>query len=94
MAMTPEVKKCDVTQCFYNAENLCHADAITVGDAECPMCDTFISNNQHAQPANQGRVGACHEADCAHNKMLSCQSPGIEVGWHMNHADCMTYEPQ
>lgn len=92
--MTPEIKKCTVNQCFYNANDLCHADAITVGDSTCARCDTFISNNQHAQPAPKGHVGACHEADCEYNQQLMCHANGIDVGMHMGHADCMTYEPR
>jgi hypothetical protein len=90
MAM-PEVKKCTVAQCFYNEENLCHAPAIQVG-SPCPMCDTFINVNKHAEPASMGRVGACHQADCEYNQVLTCNAPGIEVGWHGAHADCFTYE--
>lgn len=95
MAMTPEVRKCTVIQCFYNEnDNICHASAILVGDSQCPMCDTFINNDQHGAPADNAKVGACHEADCEHNRMLSCNALGIEVGWHANHADCMTFVPR
>jgi hypothetical protein len=82
--MAPEVQKCTVVQCFYNEnDNICHASAIQVGESDCPMCDTFVSNDQHAAPADQAMVGACREAQCEYNKMLSCSAPGIEVGWQV-----------
>lgn len=86
----PEIRSCSMTECFYNEDNVCHANAITVG-SPCPRCDTFIESNEHAEPADVGRVGACHEADCVYNEMLSCTALGITVGHHDGHADCFTY---
>ncbi len=43
MAMNmPRISRCDVTECSYNKDGQCHTMAITVGDASCPMCDTFV----------------------------------------------------
>lgn len=88
----PEINQCNVNECFYNMDNECHANAILVGSS-CPRCDTFIAEGDHAEPADTGRVGACHEADCVFNEELSCQAPGINVGHHAEHADCLTYTP-
>jgi hypothetical protein len=39
-------------------------------------------------------VGACKESDCFFNKSLECSAPGIDVGLHENHADCITFRPR
>ena len=93
MNTAPDVKKCTVLDCFYNTSQICHASAIQVG-SDHPMCDTFIVNHRHDQPADQAMVGACHQADCEYNMILSCNAPSIDVGWHEQHADCLTYEPR
>lgn len=89
--MMPEVKRCDVSECFYNTEHMCHANAILVG-SDHPSCDTFVSPGSHAVPAEIGAVGTCHVSDCEYNADLSCHANGIDVGYHAEHADCMTYE--
>jgi hypothetical protein len=89
----PPVSKCDVTQCFYNRDAMCHAPAINVG-GEHPMCDTFITANNHIPGDQMSAVGACHVAQCEYNQDLTCRADGILVGLHNNHADCFTYEPR
>jgi hypothetical protein len=89
----PDVKKCTVTQCYYNQQELCHANAIQVG-SDHPMCDTYVQSNQHGLPADKGRVGACHVSQCEYNRSMSCVANGIEVGLHAEHADCITFEPK
>lgn len=91
--MMPEIKKCTMNECFYNQNDLCHANAILVG-SDHAMCDTFIEKQNHALPADQGKVGACHMASCEYNEQLSCHADGINVGHHQGHADCFTYEPR
>ena len=92
--MTSEIKNCAIQECFYNDNELCHANAITVG-ADHPMCDTFIKmQDWHGQPADMGHVGACHEFDCKFNETLSCSAPSINVDYHEKHADCVTFEPR
>lgn len=86
----PEVNTCDAVECYYNRDNMCHANAVTIGSG-CPRCDTFIASDEHGSPASMGRVGACHEKDCNFNDQLSCRAPGIDVGRHMDHGDCLTY---
>ncbi|MHB0913395.1 MAG: DUF1540 domain-containing protein [Armatimonadota bacterium] len=89
----PEVSRCSVRECYYNENNLCHANAIQVG-SEHPVCDTFISAGQHGAPSYIGRVGACHVSNCEYNRDLSCIADGIDVGKHSEHADCLTFEPR
>lgn len=91
MMEMPEVDMCEVTKCFYNEDNQCHANAIQVG-SDHAMCDTFIVSSSHGNPADVAMVGACHESDCVWNESLSCASDGINVGNHEGHADCLTFE--
>lgn len=86
----PKIKMCDADGCYYNRGSQCHANAITVG-SECPCCETYMSSPQHGTPADLGSVGACHMNDCKFNQQMSCQAPGIEVGCHADHPDCLTF---
>lgn len=90
--MAPEVKNCAVQECFYNQNELCHANAIMVGSGH-PACDTFAKSQsgEHGVPAPTGHVGACHERDCKFNDELSCHAGAINVDRHQNHADCVTF---
>ncbi|MCK5639697.1 MAG: hypothetical protein KAJ19_02830 [Gammaproteobacteria bacterium] len=36
----PKACECDMAECAYNADRLCHAIAITVSDTSRPKCDT------------------------------------------------------
>ncbi|MEU8246765.1 DUF1540 domain-containing protein [Nonomuraea sp. NPDC048916] len=91
----PVVNQCEAEACAYNRERVCHASAITVGDApQQAHCDTFFTASaKGGDPSAVGRVGACKVADCRHNTHYECQAPGIEVGYVSNRADCMTYAP-
>ncbi|MDD2485071.1 MAG: DUF1540 domain-containing protein [bacterium] len=93
MPRLPRIKECDVIDCFYNTDKLCHASAITVG-SPCPKCDTYLSSSEHGKPADMGQVGACHEDDCRFNHELTCHAQEIVVGHHQRHADCFTYSPE
>jgi hypothetical protein len=64
-----------------------------VGDTH-PMCDTYARSQEHHGPSSKGKVGACHTSNCEYNEQLSCSASGIQVGFHANHADCMTFEPK
>ncbi len=88
----PNILDCSVQECSYNTNKACHAMAITVGDTNCAMCDTYFKSSSKggAQDIN-GSVGACKENDCKFNNSLECQAPGIHVSSHMGHADCSTF---
>lgn len=86
-----KVNRCDMTECFYNIKNICHAQAINVG-ANHPTCDTFIAKSGHGGAMDMtGMVGSCKVDNCRYNKNLLCSAPGINVGHHEKHADCKTY---
>jgi hypothetical protein len=90
----PQVKECVVTECSYNTGKVCHAMAIMVGDDVCPMCDTYTNYmSKGGVPDATGKVGACRTSDCIYNDSLECSADGINVGWHQNHAECMTFTP-
>ncbi|HOJ21491.1 MAG TPA: DUF1540 domain-containing protein [Armatimonadota bacterium] len=91
--MMPPVKRCTVTECFYNQAGQCRACAINVGGSH-PQCDTFMKSSTHAAPCDLGQVGACKVSQCKYNENLSCTAPGIEVSHHLTHADCLTFEPR
>ena len=90
--MMPKIKQCNVQDCFYNKNNMCHAEAITIGSIE-PKCDTYAHSTQHGGPSQMGHVGACHVKDCRHNKEMACTAEGIEVGYHGKEPDCESFEP-
>ncbi|NLC59002.1 MAG: DUF1540 domain-containing protein [Armatimonadetes bacterium] len=91
--MMPPVSSCDVTECFFNQNQQCHANAIQVG-GDHPQCDTFTLSQKHATPSAKGQVGACKVSECRFNSELSCRAPGIVVGYHQTHADCNTFTPR
>ncbi|MBI3945217.1 MAG: DUF1540 domain-containing protein [Armatimonadetes bacterium] len=86
----PQVRMCDVTECYYNQGQVCKALAINVGGSH-PQCDTFTPSRQHGGPASIGQVGACKVTQCLYNSDMSCTAPGIDVSHHEQHADCSTY---
>lgn len=90
--MMPQVKNCTVCECFYNLDEICHANAITVG-SDHPKCDTYIGDpDHHGTPADTGRVGACKQSDCRFNAERSCGAGSINVDCHEDHGDCVTFE--
>lgn len=90
-----DVQACDVRSCAYNVEERCHARAITVGDGIHPACDTFFESDRHTRDASHtAGVGACKVASCRYNSDLECAADTIHVGFHDNHADCMTFAPR
>lgn len=90
--MVPEVKKCNVEQCFYNRDMECNAHSILVGSSE-PICETYTQANRHTSKTGQAEVGACHISNCEYNKGLFCHACGdIEVVLKNNQAWCNTFE--
>jgi hypothetical protein len=99
MENMPKILSCDVVGCSYNSGQQCHALAITIGHptASCatahPACDTFVPlAKKGGISASTAGVGACKEDCCKYNEKLACHAPGISVGLHSNHADCMTFQ--
>ena len=89
----PVISSCEVTTCFYNADQACHAPAINVG-SDHPECDAFLADGtgRHIARKDQGMVGACHISDCRFNDDLTCAASSIVVLGHRGHADCGTYQ--
>lgn len=88
----PNIIDCTMTNCAYNGDKECHAMAITVGDDDCPMCDTFWKDGKKGGITEKtGIVGACRAADCVYNNALECNADGIHVSAHRKHPDCMTF---
>lgn len=88
-----KVNECGVSECAYNAEQKCHALAITIGDGDCPACDTEIDQNSKGGFMDTiSGVGACKVSQCAFNQSLECSAEGIQVRKHSDHAECDTYK--
>ncbi len=91
----PAVGECSVGECAYNADQACHARAITVGDGVHPGCDTFLDATPHARASErQAGVGACKVAGCRHNDDYECMAETIKVGHASQAVSCLTYQPR
>jgi hypothetical protein len=92
---TPVVGECSVAECAYNANNGCHARAITVGDGIHPGCDTFLAATPHSRDTTRhAGVGACKVSPCQHNDDYECTAGQIAVGYAGPGASCLTYLPR
>lgn len=87
------VSSCDVSQCSYNANNKCHAKAITIGDGVNPGCDTFLGAGEHITKTDRiAGVGACKVSACVHNEDFECAAESISIGFNSGEVKCMTFE--
>ncbi|MEN6307607.1 MAG: DUF1540 domain-containing protein [Anaerohalosphaeraceae bacterium] len=89
-----KVQRCEACECAYNAENQCHAIAITIVEgATLPMCDTFCSSGiKGGNSKNCGGVGACKISECIFNIALECHAPDIRIGRRGDELDCLTFQ--
>ena len=85
------VSECSIGECAYNSHQTCHAIAITVGDGDQPMCDTFLVADAHSHDKGHAGVGACKVSTCQHNHALECSAGHILVGKLESRVRCMTY---
>ncbi|HVZ37628.1 MAG TPA: DUF1540 domain-containing protein [Polyangiaceae bacterium] len=91
MVTLAEVSECSARECAFNDGGQCHAQAITVGDAVQPICDTFLAATEHShRPAHAG-VGACKVTSCRHNEAYGCAAEAIRVWVCGDSAQCSTY---
>lgn len=94
----PHVQTCEMTDCAYNKHMQCHAMAITVGDIQGPMCDTFWlrgqSNIKAGDPTQLGHVGACKMESCMYNDRLECAAEGVTIGHKSDKPCCLTFNPE
>jgi hypothetical protein len=89
----PKVVQCEVEDCAYNQDSECHALAITIGDIDNPMCDTYCpGTGKGGDPTSLAGVGACKVTICAHNKAFECGMRTITVGWKGNDPDCLSFK--
>ena len=88
-----QVKACDVTNCCYNTDKLCHTLGIMVGaHAEC---GSFTHGSQKCGFSElKAGVGTCLASDCMYNIRMECAAPNIDVMNHNLHADCKTFKPR
>jgi hypothetical protein len=87
----PVVSECAIAECAYNSNKSCHAIAITIGDGNRPMCDTFFKSSRHGELNSIAGVGACKVFICRHNNSLECSMESIRVGSEQDHGKCMTF---
>ena len=91
----PLIKQCTMISCSYNDNTHCRARAVTVGDDEHPVCDTFTQIlTSKAGGLFDGTVGACKVEDCKHNTGLECALGEIKIGLHRDHPDCLACKIQ
>jgi hypothetical protein len=87
----PCVSECGVIECAYNSNKVCHAIAITIGDGDRPMCDTFMVASKHGGTRETAGVGACKVAVCAHNTDFECCAESVVIGRAANRGKCVTF---
>jgi hypothetical protein len=87
----PAVSECVIAECAYNLSMSCHAIAITIGDGDRPMCDTFFKSPKHGGIKDTAGVGACKVSACRHNTDFECSSDSIRVGIEKNLGKCLTF---
>ncbi len=86
-----QILACDMSNCAYNTNYICHTPGINVGPhAECSTY-THGSSKGGFQEVTGG-IGACLASDCKFNERLECQAPNIGVANHDRHADCKTFQ--
>ncbi len=88
-----KVSECKASECAYNLDLTCHAIAITVGDGDRPMCDTFFKTEMRKTVKGTAGVGACKVSDCRHNLDFECAASTIRVGTMGANGACLTFEP-
>lgn len=87
----PIVSDCTIADCAYNSNKCCHAIAITIGDGDSPMCDTFFISSKHGGVKDMAGVGACKVSACRHNMDFECNTASIRVSHEGNTGKCMTF---
>lgn len=91
----PQFLKCRVYDCAYNADNLCRAIAVTIGDGGRPRCGTFHRFVMKAKGLHAdctATIGACRISSCIHNVALRCRLPEILVGYRQQEPQCLTFQ--
>lgn len=89
----PVVNNCTISDCAYNANDKCHAKAITIGDGVHPGCDTsYLMPPDHTKNTKIiAGVGACKVTGCKLNSDFECSASSIDVGMTGDDINCLTY---
>jgi hypothetical protein len=88
----PQVKQCKATDCAYNRDKACHALAITIGQSDNPICNTYLVSDTHTTTEQIGGVGSCKVSSCFHNADFECHADGIQVDHASSEVVCKTYK--
>lgn len=89
----PRIKNCTVSDCSYNSTQICHTLAITVGEQEKPICDTYLKSElPGGNDAVIAGVGACKMHMCLHNRDLVCAAETIKVRLKEGNPICQTHK--
>ncbi len=93
MSDMAKVESCTKSDCIFNRNNQCHAQAINIGDEFHPDCDTYIQGSKKAGDDDViAGVGACKCTSCEYNDNYQCQAGSINVGPKSDEVECLTYE--
>lgn len=88
----PPIRSCDASQCAFNAGDMCHARAITVGDGETPHCDTYFRHDPHVRDVHRtAGVGACKVSQCVYNDDYECIADAVDVGSRNGEVYCLSF---
>jgi hypothetical protein len=93
MSEMTKVESCTKSDCVFNQNSQCHAQAINIGDEFHPDCDSYIQGSKKAgDPDTIAGVGVCKCSSCEYNESFECQAGEITVGEKSREVECLTYE--
>lgn len=88
----PKVLTCMASECCYNVQNVCHALAISVGDAALPRCNSYCQGACKGGDSGAiAGVGGCRLAHCLHNRNLLCHAPAINLARSGKEITCQLF---
>jgi len=86
------VKSCDASECNYNADEKCHAIAISIGVGRQPVCDNFLKIGEKMGISEiDGIIGACSVENCQFNRMLECGAEEVLLKKNSVHVECYSF---
>ena len=87
-----KIKKCDMSVCAFNDNQMCHTMGINVGAHG--ECNTYKHGSlKGGFTGMQGGVGTCLNSDCRFNERFECTAADIDISSHNDgHADCKTFQ--
>ena len=97
MTVATKVNACTVTDCAYNANESCHALAITIDNPSPATCATYTPKAEGKRGGAEmtvANIGACKAANCVHNEALTCQAGEVKIGMQDGKVSCLTFKGQ